>query len=262
MKTTLRFLFTFSLLIKFVAAQTTVTILGTAHFATQGMNADTLYQMICRIKPDVILQELDASLMDAKGNYKGRILKDTGNEHLASLRYKVIHPDVVFREFDIAYRNAYYRQHNTFANENKSSRSLDSLFSRGLLSRKNLDIISKLYHLNDSLNRMYYDSQLRFLNSPAYMSLAREREFWLYTKLPEVFESTPALHKWHAFEKDDADFWDVRNHAMINNILGYVGTFKGKKIMVLTGAMHKYYLTEGLQPKQAKYHFKLLDLPQ
>jgi hypothetical protein len=261
MKKILPFVFTFCFLSISVSAQTTVVILGTAHFATSSMNADTLYNMICRIRPDVILPELDTSLMDVDGNYKGKALKDTGNEHRASLKYKEINPNVTFREFDIAYRNAYYRQHNTFVNENKSFNSIDSLFRNGLLSNENIDIISKLYKLNDSLNHMY-NSPLKVLNSITYANLARDREFWLYKKVPEVFQSTVAVNKWYAFVKEDADFWDIRNHAMISNILGYIDIFKGKRIMVLTGAMHKYYLTDGLVPKEGEYKFKLTAIPE
>jgi hypothetical protein len=49
---------------------------------------------------------------------------------------------------------------------------------------------------------------------------------------------------------------------MVTNIANYTKLFKGKTIVVLTGASHKYYLTNGLEPMQSKLNFKLNDLPQ
>lgn len=244
----------------FSFAQTTLTIIGTAHERTNHFTSDTLLQMLIKIKPDVILQELDTALMDSQGNYKGRATADKGNEHVASMAYKNLYPKVVFRQFDIEDRSFYYSRHNTFAMENKLSISVDSLFSNGLLSDRNLQIISSLYKINGELNTMY-GMDIHILNSKKYMKLAASRQDWMYNRQLEVIGSTPALKQYYDFYKDDGDFWIRRNKAMIHNIASYLKEFKGKKIVVLTGATHKYFLTDGLSPLQSRLDFKLLDLP-
>jgi hypothetical protein len=250
----------FIFIVKISTAQTIVTIIGTAHFKTSSFDADTLYKILNAIKPDVILQELDTALMDHDGNYKGRAILDTGNEHIASVRYKRTNTNVIFRPFDIAGRSVYYSSHNTFANENKLWKDIDSLFKKGEISKDNMQIVSVLYAANSTLN-ILYDMNVKTLNSKDYMRMAAFGEDWLYNKQLEVIAGTPGLKRWYDFFKDDGDFWATRNHAMINNILGYIKTFKGKKIVVLTGAMHKYFLTDSLDTMQSQYQFKLMELP-
>jgi hypothetical protein len=94
------------------------------------------------------------------------------------------------------------------------------------------------------------------------MNLAAFKQYWMYDKQLEVIANTPDLRKYYDFYKDDGDFWVRRNKAMINNITAYLKEFKGKKIVVLTGAMHKYFLTAGLEPLQDKLDFELTALPE
>ena len=242
-------------------AQTRLTIIGTAHEPTPHFNSDTLFDLLKKIKPDVILMELDTNLMDNQGNFKRWAINDVGNEHIASVRYRDIHPKVLFRPFDIAGRSVYYQNNNTFNKENSLFHSLDSLYGKKALSSQNMQIVADYYAVNDSLNKLYYE-RVYVLNSKMYMDLAARRQYGQYNKLLHVVATTPELSGWYDFFKDDADFWDVRNHAMINNILNYIKTFRSENIVVLTGAMHKYYLNDSLRSKQAAYHFKLVDFPE
>lgn len=43
------------------------------------------------------------------------------------------------------------------------------------------------------------------------------------------------------------NFWDLRNNSMAINIIKTAFQHKGKKIVVLTGVQHKYYLLELLE---------------
>jgi hypothetical protein len=44
---------------------------------------------------------------------------------------------------------------------------------------------------------------------------------------------------------------------MVDNILKYCDEFRGKKIVVLTGAMHKYFLFGVLEKKQKDHNIVL-----
>ena len=53
------------------------------------------------------------------------------------------------------------------------------------------------------------------------------------------------------------DYWDTRNRAMAQNILKQIANHPNKKIVVLNGYYHRYYLIEELKPYQAEYEFVL-----
>ena len=54
-----------------------------------------------------------------------------------------------------------------------------------------------------------------------------------------------------------AAFWDARNRAMAAHILTFVHQQKVRRIVVLTGYFHKYYLLRELEPHQAQNGFEL-----
>jgi len=241
-----------------VSAQTSLTIVGTAHQPTSHLNADSIYKLLLKIKPDVILQELDTALMDSRGNYKGRAINNTGNEFLASAKYRQVNNKVIFRRFDIIDRSFYYDRHNTFAMEAKVDKSVDSAWK--YMPKTDMQMISVLTAANNTLKIMD-DPDIYTINSKAYSNFAAFHQDWMYNKWLEVIARTPALRQYYDFWKEDGDFWVRRNNAMVNNIADYIKTFKGKSIVVLTGSMHKYLLTGGLTPLQDKLDFKLKDLP-
>ncbi len=240
-------------------AQTHVTIIGTAHSQTPKFSPDSILNVLNKIKPDVILMELDTSLMDDKGNYK--LGQMGGNEAIATRNYKAEHGDLIVRRFDLENRNAYYTTHNTFALERKLGHTIDSIYHYKGFSAADKQKIDSVYHMYQEDNRM---SQLDIytMNSKAFMDMSAKKQYWMYVKELEVVGNNPALKPYYDFYKDDGEFWIRRNKRMTENIIGYVNEFKGKKIVVLTGATHKYILTDNLKPLQSKQHFKLLDLPR
>lgn len=46
---------------------------------------------------------------------------------------------------------------------------------------------------------------------------------------------------------NEIKFWNQRNDHMVNQILNYSKQFEGKKIVVLTGLNHKYYLQDKIR---------------
>ena len=46
---------------------------------------------------------------------------------------------------------------------------------------------------------------------------------------------------------------------MVSNIIKYCNNYKNKKIIVLTGFYHKYYLTQELKKKEKEFDFVLSD---
>ena len=241
-------------------AQTTIAVLGTLHLRSARFNPDSILEVMNRFKPDVILMELDTSLMDGQGNLKGRAISIDQNEEVAMKQYKNVNPVVQIRRFDIEYRNHYYESHKTFATEAQLDKAVDSLWKNNGLSRESMQIISTLNRVSSAID-ILADMGITSINSKEYKQMAEFRQNWMYKKRLAVIAHTPALHEYYDFYKDDGEFWDIRNKRMIINIANYAKVFKGKKILVLTGAMHTYYLTIGLKPLQTGFDFKLVDPP-
>jgi len=245
---------------RLLQAQTNVVVLGTNHVSSTRFNPDSILNVLNKYKPDVILMELDTSLIDDQGNFKGKAITIQENEEIAAREYKHLNRNVQLRGFDIEYRNHYYDTHKTFANEAMMDKAIDSLNKHGGLDRESMQIISALHTATTTLD-ILSDMGISMVNSKQYRQLAQFKQYWMYQKQLEIIARVPKLKAFYDFYKDDATFWDVRNKKMIANIAHYAKLFIGKKIIVLTGSMHTYYLLNGLQPLQSQYNFKLLEPP-
>ena len=57
---------------------------------------------------------------------------------------------------------------------------------------------------------------------------------------------------------NEIQFWNQRNDHMVKKILYYTKQFEGKKIVVLTGLNHKYYLQDKIGAAM-KSNVKIID---
>ena len=69
-----------------------------------------------------------------------------------------------------------------------------------------------------------------------------------------IVKQTEELEKWLEFSELRKDFWDRRNKEMFEKISGYSNEYPDKKIVVLVGNDHKYFLLELL--KQNEFEVK------
>jgi len=56
------------------------------------------------------------------------------------------------------------------------------------------------------------------------------------------------------------DYWELRNKKMCQNIARALNDNNGKTIIILTGLMHKYYLTDFLKQKEMEKLCTLVSL--
>lgn len=57
---------------------------------------------------------------------------------------------------------------------------------------------------------------------------------------------------------NEIQFWKERNDYMVKQILNYLKLYKGKKIVILTGVNHKYYLQDKINDLK-KNHIKMVE---
>lgn len=240
------------------AAPAELVIVGTVHRPTRLFNPDSVARILERVRPDLILVELDSSFFTPAFE-----LKTPGreNEDLGVARYRRQHPGVPMRPFDYEGRNEFTRQHELLTRPGEVLAQLDGLYQNRLLTPAQGQVLDRYYALTDSLNR-YARQRPYVINQPAVYALAARRQHYQYQKLKQVVDARPEMADYRALCQLNADFWDQRNRAMARHIRQYARQRRARRIVVLVGHAHKYYLLRELAPHAAAEGFRLREYYQ
>lgn len=133
-----------------IKQKTEFVLLGTVHSPTENFNADSLYNIFDKIKPDVILYEVDSSFFTDDFHFKNKL---KGNEYLATTRYMENH-QVIVRPYDFTGRNEYRIEIGSRPTDGKALKMLDSLFQTKQLGKECSDIYEQYKEINESLNNL------------------------------------------------------------------------------------------------------------
>jgi hypothetical protein len=232
---------------------TQVIIVGTIHQPGRNFNPDSVAQILERIQPDLILVELDSSFFTPMLELKNAPRE---NEGLGIAQYRRQHRKVRMRPFDYEGRNEYHRRHGITTKPAEVMALLDKLYELRRLTSEQGTVLDTYYALTDSLAVVSHQSAY-VINQPAVYRLAARRQQYQYQRLNAVVQARPELAAYHAFYQLNTEFWDTRNRAMAAHILAFVRQQQARRIVVLTGYFHKYYLLRELQPHQTTDGFEL-----
>ncbi|KIO52858.1 hypothetical protein [Flavobacterium hibernum] len=264
-------LITFCLTALFCNAQTEnkkkkpeLIVIGTVHFPTKNINADTIYKVLENLKPDIVLMESDMTNFNSDFTFKKTYDE---NEWNAVLKYKANFKNTLFRPIEFEGRND-YRKQNGIQNSDAVVNEINTLDSLNTLSIKHKKIWNRFVDLSNSLNELD-NSSLIEINSIATSNLVNERQFYQYQKINEIVDENSefAKLKIKTATKDAISFRELykrycyfetlRNRTIIDNILKWKTQYPDKKIVVLIGFYHKYFLVNELKWKQKEYNFEL-----
>lgn len=242
--------------------KTELVILGTVHQSVENFNPDSLYNILVRINPDLILFEVDSSFFTK--DFKFKKTWDS-NENIATTKY-MSHFEVDVRPYEFTGRNEYRKKIGSRPTERKALKLLDSLYKKGELDSLDNIIYKKYLEVNDSLNSFAYLGAKAF-NDSNVDKIAKKRQEYKYKKNLKIINNYPLFYDTYYVknEKDSisyvkgykraSEFWDLRNQTMSKNILHFVKEYKGSRIVVLNGYFHRYYLNSIIKPKQEKLNF-------
>ena len=225
-----------------VIGQTNFYIVGTVHDRTRNFNPDSVLNILAKLKPDLILIELDSSFFDNDFNLK---IRTPTNETLGINKYVSKHPTPI-RPYDIKGRK---RAMNIIEIEAESLNRISSIEQRLDSSqrqtyidfkRTNKEVISFIKKKPHEINQM-----------GTYV-LVEENQILMYKGLLEIIESRTELDDLKIGYRQCGVFWDHRNKRMVQNTLFFLSMdiFKNKTIVLFTGFFHKYYLLNQLLPRQ------------
>ncbi len=244
--------------------RTELIMLGTVHQPVENFNSDDLYNILVKLKPDLILFEVDSSFFTQEFKFNKTW---SSNENIATVKYINNHK-VDVRPYDFTGRNEYRIKIGSRPTDRKTTKLLDSLYIKGDLNVKETLIYEEFHEINDSLNSFAVLGPKSFNNNTTD-SIAKVRQHYQYEKLMEIIKGRKVFSNTFHIKADGdsisymegykraGEFWHLRNKTMAKNILHFTKEYKGKRIVVLNGYFHRYYLNSLLKPKQEESGFTI-----
>lgn len=242
-----------------------VYLIGTVHDSSSVLTPKMLFAILDEIRPDVLLQENDSKQI---AEYTKEI-RPTSNEQTATLQYIKKYPQTLNLPFEFEGRNQFRLDRGMVPTDALTIRLIDSLYKEKALQPENMKIYAKYLEANHAL-KAFAKTDIETLNGVVFENLNRYRQNIQHHEVPKISNSEhlfltryvtkPAGEKISYREGYQlwCNFWDLRNNSMAINILRHANEHKGKRIVVLTGVQHKYYLKE-LLSKYADGSYELLE---
>ncbi|MBL6447667.1 hypothetical protein JMN32_15220 [Fulvivirga sp. 29W222] len=234
---------------------TEIIVIGTQHKPVPNFNPETLFNILENVKPDLILHELDSSSFNSKFEFKDA---PSENEGIASSKYIEKYPTTQLRPYEFEGRNQYRIDKGMRPTDGLTLKLVDSLYRVDLLTTSEAKIFEAYREALEPLKIIAAKSPEAWNNSIAD-SLCENRQFYQYQMVPKITNTREEFANRFLTKPNGekisyrdgyqlwADFWDLRNQTMAKNIMIISEQNEGKRIVVMAGFMHRYYLLRELK---------------
>jgi hypothetical protein len=249
--------------------KTQVVIIGTIHdrhYENQKYPPGILKAIILELKPNAVLNELPLSLVDPNGRPIHRqYLKHP--EGWASYTAAMELGGIPQIPFDRPDRQENFKKTNYFQREKQLWRSIDKWRQKAVKENPNnigLTIIQQYELALDAQIQLTTNSNCspEIINSQAYDSLIRLKHSVWRNIMPEIFKK---YRDYESLVQDCyffRDQWNERNRIMAENIIKAAKQYSGKRLVVITGAEHRYILRDLLKDQsdiELKEYWQVID---
>jgi hypothetical protein len=236
------------------SAPAEVVVVGTVHGTTPRFSVDTLLGILDRVRPAVILVELDSSFFDdslrLRPEYQAISL-----ENAAVTRFSA-RTGTPLRPYDIEGRNRAYEQQDYFARQRRLSEAIGQLDRQGALVPEAKGRLRELDDLSAIRDAIGADRAV-VINSAASDTAIRWKQEYGYAGLRRIIELSAGLADFADFWRWADEFWTRRNETMHANIVRIAALFRGRRVVVICGYEHRYYLRSLLRQDEATGRLKL-----
>lgn len=249
--------------------KTKIFIIGVVHDENECRNADSLFNILQDIRPDLILSESDSldgyfkpdyTLVEPPKWYKMarklNVVKKMPPEMEVLYTYRNYDSTIKILPFDMTLnrkKSALFdkKEEEWDAIVNKAHK--EKKIAAGLLPLFKLHINNMNYLTSQfeksyrEINKNVVSDSIRYL-----MVVERELNFKLIEDLPELVR----FKDWQSKKVED---WLNRNSIMTKNILRFSELTKARKVVVLTGLLHKYILKDLLSSSNTDGKYELVE---
>jgi pheromone shutdown protein TraB len=236
------------------APKTRVVIIGTIHsnhHKNPKYSPDILKGIILALKPDAILNELPLSLVDPNGRPIEKIRGRESNwPDIWSADQAAQELGIKQIPFDRPDREENFKKTNFVKRQNQSTKLANKWGKEVAKEEPNsLDIkISQLCSYSaQAEDQLSERGDPEIINSEARDSVVRIKNSLWYEIMPEILKKYPdyqTLIDGYHFTRDE---WYERNRIMVANIIKAAKKYPGKRLVVVTGATHRYILRDLLK---------------
>ncbi|PQJ78604.1 hypothetical protein [Polaribacter porphyrae] len=245
--------------------KTEVYILGTLHFETEKLKRHHFYNRIDSISPDIILYEgIESTVkrMVKRTDFIAQLMnafkKEKKIESAVVLKYLDKNLDCKVLPYEWEIRDKYHRKYKLRKNSKNMINGVLKLYSNKLLNEEETAVIDSFLVINKSLVTIDNNPTINKINNLKTDSILRKRQNYIYNKIPKIARNRKELKKYFDFIPFHESYWDTRNKAMAQNILNHIKLNPNKKIIVLNGFYHRYYLIDELKKYELYYSFRLM----
>ncbi|PIF44203.1 hypothetical protein CLU96_1143 [Chryseobacterium sp. 52] len=234
--------------------KTEIYVIGNIHDSVPNYHPKILFEILDKVKPDIILHEVDSKGME---DYENGI-RITENEIKASNSYLKKYPKTLRFSFDFEGRNQYRKDRGMVPTDNLSVKLIDSLYKAKKLAPSEVKIYEKFTNTTQELMKIAELSPENF-NNVTTDQICERRQNAQYVELLKITEARPEFAKRFVVKPNGekisyregfklmSGFWDLRNQTMAKNIYNVAKKHPNKKIVVLTGFLHRYYILKELK---------------
>jgi hypothetical protein len=252
---------------------TDVIIIGVKHSPSPSFNSDSLFKVVANLKPDVILIEQDS----VSSTFKSGVFKPFP-DWVMSLRrtfgwgkrgvvYNFLHkyyhdsPKVIIKPMDVAFngtdRKKYIEEYlqleedlEVAISEAYDRKEMSDYQSNVHLARKQLEAFAAA--------RVY--GSLQDINADSTTEAIRQLEMLENVHFKALVDSVHSLQRFSSRVHKQLQLAKFRDEEMVQQILRYIQEYRGKRIVVVVGVLHRYYQLDKLAPKREQLNFKILDI--
>ena len=252
---------------------TDVVIIGVKHSPSPSLNSDSLFKVVANLKPDLILIEQDSVSSTFKsGVFKPfpdwvMSLRRTFGWGKRSVVYNFLHkyyhdfPKVIIKPMDVAFngtdREKYIEEYLQLEED------LDVAISEAYDRKEMSDYRASVNLTRDKLGafavaRIY--GSLQDINADSTTEAIRQLEMLENVHFKALVDSVHSLQRFSSRVHKQLQLAEFRDEEMVQQILRYIQEYRGKRIVVVVGVLHRYYQLDKLAPKREQLNFKILDI--
>ncbi|MDR2236689.1 MAG: hypothetical protein LBE92_11235 [Chryseobacterium sp.] len=234
--------------------RTEIYVIGNIHDSVPNYHPKVLFDILDKIKPDIILHEVDSEGMK---EYESDP-HITGNEIKASNLYLKKYPKTLRFPFDFEGRNQYRKDRGMVPADNLAVKLIDSLYKEKALTSAEIKLYENYTNATQELMKTAALAPENF-NNAAMDKISEKRQNAQYSGLVKISDNRPEFAERMVTKPDGkkisyrdgfklmSGFWDLRNQTMARNIYQVAEKHPHTKIVVLTGFLHRYYLLKELK---------------